>query len=265
MNILIIEDERSSADRLKRLVESIGPHRVVATLASNAETKAFFSKKQKSSHPQTNDIHLILSDIQLGDGLSFDSLASIPQTIPVIFITAFDNYAVQAFKFNSIDYLLKPIERSELESAIARLDPSVSTTSAVTQLLNSVKDVIRDGCVSPQLRYRERFLIPVFADEYMILPVSEVSHIAISEGIIRVYTMSGKGHPVNMTLEEIEGQLNPRRFMRVNRQFIVNAAAVSKLSTPLSGKLRIHLQHYPDIQLIVGKDKVSSVKHWLDA
>ena len=102
MRILIIEDEQSNADRLKRMLE--GEHEIVGVCASNAEVKAFFSDER---HAQ---VDLILSDIQLGDGLSFESLKTVPTAIPVIFTTAYDHYAVQAFQFNSIDYLLKPID-----------------------------------------------------------------------------------------------------------------------------------------------------------
>lgn len=108
MRILIIEDEQSSADRLRRMLES--EHKIVGVCASNAEVREFFADEV--------DVDLILSDIQLGDGLSFESLKSVPEAIPVIFTTAYDHYAVQAFRFNSIDYLLKPIDSEELHAAL---------------------------------------------------------------------------------------------------------------------------------------------------
>ena len=252
MRILIIEDEQSSADRLKRMLE--GEHEIVGVCASNAEVKGFFGDE---SH---TDVDLILSDIQLGDGLSFESLKTVPTAIPVIFTTAFDQYAVQAFQFNSLDYLLKPIDSEELQAALAKVKPMVnspSTTDAIVQLLASVK--------SQTIRYRERFLIPHRADEYLIVPVSDVSHITIRDGVVRLCTLDGKTHTLNMTLEEAESQLDPQRFIRVNRQFIVSAAAVSKLSTYFLGKMRIHVAAFPDIEIIVSKDKVATVKRWLDS
>ena len=257
MKILIIEDEQSSADRLRRMLE--GEHLVVGTCASNAEVKAFFAGEA--------DVDLILSDIQLGDGLSFESLRTVPSAIPVIFTTAFDHYAVQAFRFNSIDYLLKPIDSEELHAALAKVEVTLnsklstlnspSTTDAIAQLLESVKN--------QTIRYRERFLIPHRADEYLIIPVSDVSHITIRDGVVRMCTLDGKTHALNMTLEEAESQLDPQRFMRVNRQFIVSAAAVSKLSTYFLGKMRIHVAAFPDEEIIVSKDKVATVKRWLDS
>lgn len=263
MRILIIEDEQSNADRLKRMLE--GEHEMAGVCASNAEVRAFFADEAHA------DIDLILSDIQLGDGLSFESLKMVPTAIPVIFTTAYDQYAVQAFQFNSIDYLLKPFDSEELHAALGKVQSSLqakrasssamangpSTTDAIAQILASMN--------SGTIRYRERFLIPHKADEFLIVPVSEVSHITIRDGVVRLCTMNGKTHILNMTLEEAESQLDPQRFMRVNRQFIVNAAAVSKLSTYFLGKMRIHVAAFQDTEIIVSKDKVASVKRWLDS
>lgn len=253
MKILIIEDEQSSADRLQRMLE--GEHQIVDVCTSNAEVKAFFGDEH---HAQ---VDLILSDIQLGDGLSFESLKTVPTAIPVIFTTAYDHYAVQAFRFNSIDYLLKPIDSEELHAALERVQPTMvnglSTTDAIAQLLESVKN--------QSIRYRERFLIPHRADEFLIIPVSNVSHITIRDGVVRLCSLEGKYHTLNMTLEEVESQLDPQRFMRVNRQFIISAAAVQKLSTYFLGKMRIHMNAAPDEEIIVSKDKVATVKRWLDS
>ena len=248
MRILIIEDEQSSADRLQRMLE--GEHEIVGVCASNAEVKAFFAGEA--------DVDLILSDIQLGDGLSFESLCEVPASIPVIFTTAYDQYAVQAFRFNSLDYLLKPIDSEELHAALAKVKPSApSTTVAIAKLLESVKN--------QSIRYRERFLIPHRGDEFLIIPVSDVSHITIRDGVVRLCTLQGKHHSLNMTLEEAEAQLDPQRFMRVNRQFIISAVAVQKLSTYFLGKMRIHMTAAPDEEIIVSKDKVATVKRWLDS
>ena len=272
MRILIIEDEKSSADRLRRMLEgepmeqreqsdacissaesrqrkTEGQHEIVGICASNAEVRDFFAK-------DGSEVDLILSDIQLGDGLSFESLKSVPTAIPVIFTTAYDQYAVQAFQFNSIDYLLKPIDSEELQAALAKVKPN-STTDAIAQILASMN--------SNTIRYRERFLIPHRADEFLIVPVSDVSHITIRDGVVRLCTRDGKTHALNITLEEAENQLDPQRFMRVNRQFIVSAAAVSKLSTYFLGKMRIHIAAFPDVEVIVSKDKVATVKRWLDS
>ena len=255
IRILIIEDEQSSAQRLKRLLEASAIScEVIGMVESNAAAKTFLA----SEHPA---IDLILSDIQLGDGLSFDALRCAPAEIPVIFTTAYDQYAVQAFKFNSLDYLLKPVDEAELQAALekvrnARSEVATTSTDAIARLL----DTLGKGSI----RYRERFLIPHKADEYLIVPTVEVSHIAIKDGVVRLCSLSGKIHSLGMTLEEVEAQLDPQRFLRVNRQYIVSAAAVEKLSAWFQGKLRVHLKGYPDEEIIVSKDKAAIVKHWLD-
>lgn len=254
MNILIIEDEQNSALRLKRLVEGINDsYTVAAMVASNAEAKSFFA----SQHPV---IDLILSDIQLGDGLSFDALRCAPAGVPVIFTTAYDQYAVQAFKFNSLDYLLKPIDETELRTALQKVQ-TVNTTATSTDAITQLLDVLGKGSI----RYRERFLIPHKADEFLIIPASEVSHFVIQDGVVRLCTLSGVRHQLGMTLDEIESQLDPQRFMRVNRQYIVNASAVDKLSAWFQGKLRIFIKGFPDDEITVSKEKVSAVKRWLDS
>ena len=256
IRVLIIEDEQSSAQRLKRMLEASAiACEVIGMLESNAAAKTFFA----GEHPA---IDLILSDIQLGDGLSFEALRSAPADIPVIFTTAYDQYAVQAFKFNSLDYLLKPIDEAELQAALekvrnTRSEVAATSTEAIARLL----DTLGKGSI----RYRERFLIPHKADEYLIVPSSDVSHIAIKDGVVRLCTHSGKVHSLGMSLEEAEAQMDPQRFMRVNRQYIVSAAAVDKLSAWFLGKLRVHLKGYPDEEIIVSKDKAAVVKRWLDS
>lgn len=249
MKILIIEDEQNNADRLVRLVNDISPDaEIVAVLASNAEVEAFFQQTYKAPD-------VILSDIRLGDGVSFVGLKHAPQSVPVIFTTAYDQYALQAFKYNGLDYLLKPIDAEELRKALDKVvvEHSNTTTEDIRQLLASAGSI----------RYRERFLI-AFRDTFHVVPVSEMSHVGISDGIVHLYTTGGKSHLLNMTLDELEKQLDPERFMRVNRQYIVSAAAVEKLSAHFLGKMRVHLKGYPDTEVIVSREKVSSVKRWLD-
>lgn len=252
MNILIIEDEHSSAQRLQNILQN--KHKIVAVCASNQDVNNILANNTQ--------IDLILSDIQLGDGLSFQSLKNAPQAIPIIFITAYNQYAIQAFQFNSIQYLLKPVDPLELIEAIQKAQQlnkqhnNNSTTTAIAQILESVK--------TQNIRYRQRFLIPHRADEYLIIPVTNVSHITIRDGVVKLCTNNGTRHTLNMTLEEIEQQLDPQRFRRVNRQYIINAQAVQKLSTFFLGKMRIHMTIAPEEQIIVSKDKVATIKRWLD-
>lgn len=260
MRILIIEDEQNNANRLVRLLNEVCPEgEVIAVLSSNAEVISFF--KDDFTMPD-----VILADIQLGDGLSFEGLKSVPVSIPVIFTTAYDQYAVQAFKFNSIDYLLKPIAPEDLRQALQKVaenhfmlvnDNKIqypSSTDAIIRLLEQVSSI----------RYRERFLI-TYRDTYIVVPVSETSHIALNDGVVHLYTSTKKSYVLDLTLNELENQLDPVRFMRVNRQFIVNAAAVEKLSVWFKGKLGIFVKGYPEVNIIVSRDKSMAVRRWLDS
>lgn len=260
MRILIIEDEQNNANRLVRLLHEVCHEgEVVSVLTSNAEVKSYF--EEDIIKPD-----VILADIQLGDGLSFDGLKSAPASIPVIFTTAYDQYAIQAFKFNSIDYLLKPIDSEELHQALQKVAEDcyskteenqikyLSTTDAIARLLEQVSSIL----------YRERFLI-AYRDNYIVVPVTEVSYIGIGDGLVRLYTTTKKSYVLDLTLNDLEKQLDPVRFMRVNRQFIVKAAVVEKLSTWFLGKLRIHVKDYPDANIIVSRDKSMAVRKWLDS
>lgn len=254
MRILIVEDEQSSAEHIKRLILEIDSHHeIVEILKSNAEVRAFFAAPVA--------VDLILADIQLGDGLSFESLKSAPNDIPIVFTTAFDQYAVQAFKFNSIDYLLKPIDIKELSAVLNKVqslhrNDTVISTASLNQILSTV---------NRPSSYRERFLIPHHGEEYLVIPVCDVSLIGIADGVVCIYTKSGELYPINMTLDELIKQLDPVQFMRVNRQFIVHATDVQKLSALFFGKVCVHIKSYPDLEIVVSKDKAASVKRWLGA
>ena len=260
MRILIIEDEQNNANRLVRLLHEVSPElEVIVVLTSNAEVRSFF--KSDFTMPD-----VILADIQLGDGLSFDGLKNAPASIPIIFTTAYDQYAVQAFKYNSIDYLLKPIVPEELDKALQKVADDYSSKTEGNQIKHlSTTDVIARLLEQVStIRYRERFLIS-YRDTFIVVPVSETSHIGIKDGVVRLYTTTKKTYILDLTLNELENQLDPIRFMRVNRQLIVNAAVVEKLSTWFLGKLRIHLKEYPDASIIVSRDKSMAVRKWLDS
>lgn len=261
MRILIVEDERSSADRLCRLLTEIEEveTEVIGVAQSNAEAAAWFSG---------TDMHadLILADIQLGDGLSFEALSKAPSSIPVIFTTAYDQYAINAFRFNGIAYLLKPIDREELADALlnveARLKDAAASLSDRLSDTDQLQAILSALC-QRGMRYRERFLIN-FRDEMKVIPVSEISHIGLIEGSAYLYTLSGKQYCLTQTLEELDSQLNPEKFMRVTRQYIVNVDAVDSLVAHFLGKMHLRLRCYQDTDIIISRAKVPLVKKWLD-
>lgn len=148
-------------------------------------------------------------------------------------------------------------KKKNLNEEVRELNGTVSTTASLN---NWGMETSLSG---QHIRYRERFLI-AYRDTFITIPACEVSHIGIKDGVVHLYTIAGKTHTLNITLDELESQLDPTRFIRANRQFIVSATAIEKLSTFFLGKMRIHLKGYPNADIIVSRDKVAAIKRWLD-
>lgn len=238
MKILILEDEQRNAKRLIRLLNDIDRTFIVeGPLASIKETVEFFQSGK------TTD--LILADIRLTDGLSFEALKHAQATVPIIFTTAYDEYAVQAFKFNSFDYLLKPLDPDELEAAI---DKAVKAGKNYTdENLQQLFDALQKS----KFRYRERFLLP-YRDGYKTVRVSDINHIETENKV------------VNVSMDELEHQLNPDYFFRANRQYIINVEHVLFLGNYFGGKLIVRLKGYPKTEIQVSKEKAQRLKEWID-
>ncbi len=177
--------------------------------------------------------------------------------MPIIFTTAYDEYAVQAFKYNSFDYLLKPIDADELAAAIEKVGRSGRNTSdePLRQLFEALQ---QGGC-----RYRERFLLP-YRDGYKTVSVREINHIFTENKIVRLHLDDGTSESVSVSMDELERQLDPTRFFRANRQYIVCMESIRYLGNYFGGKLVLRLHHYPDAEIIVSKEKAQRLKEWID-
>ena len=251
MNILVIEDEKHNADRLIRLLEdTVEDARVHGPLASVAETRDFFRKAPA--------IDLILADIRLTDGLSFDGLQDIPDNVPVIFTTAYDEYALKAFNYNGIAYLLKPIEKDELVEAIEKSRRMFTPTSATKEIAEIYRLL-----QSRSEAYRQRFLI-ADKDGYITIPVADISYISTESGTTRLFMKNNKQYTVDMSLDDIDAQLDPAQFFRATRQQIVNISSVRRVSNWFNRRIKIIVAEYPDIEVVVGREKVVRLKQWLD-
>lgn len=251
MNILVIEDEKHNADRLIRLLEdTVEDVRVHGPLASVAETRDFFRK--------THAIDLILADIRLTDGLSFDGLQDVPDNVPVIFATAYDEYALKAFNYNGIAYLLKPIEKDELVEAIEKSRRMFALPSATREIAEIYRLL-----QSRSEAYRQRFLI-ADKDGYITIPVSDISYISTESGATRLFMKNKKQYTVDMSLDDIDTQLDPAQFFRATRQQIVNISSVRRVSNWFNRRIKIIVAEYPDIEVVVGREKVVRLKQWLD-
>lgn len=194
-HILILEDEQRNANRLVRLLKEIVPEARIDGPLVTIEAAAEFLRKAPASD-------LILADIRLSDGLSFEALKEAPPAVPIIFTTAYDEYAVQAFKYNSFDYLLKPIDADELAAAIEKVGRSGRNTSdePLRQLFEALQ---QGGC-----RYRERFLLP-YRDGYKTVSVREINHIFTENKIVRLHLDDGTSESVSVSMDELERQLDP--------------------------------------------------------
>lgn len=250
MKILILEDEPRSAKRLIRMLKDIDPMFVPeGSLGSIKETEAFFRSGKSSD--------LILADIRLSDGLSFEALKHAPSSVPILFTTAYDEYAVQAFKFNSFDYLLKPLDADELEAAIAK------ATKAGRNYTDENLRQLFDSLQKNQCRYRERFLLP-YRDGYKTVRVSDINHIETENKTVYLRLNNGTSEAVNVSMDELEQQLNPDCFFRANCQYIINIEHVLFLGTYFGGKLIVRLKGYPDTKITVSKEKAQRLKEWID-
>lgn len=247
-NILIIEDEHFNAERLKRMIYTVRPNsNVLTVLDSIAEAVQWLNENEKPD--------LIMMDIRLSDGLSFEIFEHIHIDIPVIFTTAFNEYAVKAFKYNAVDYLLKPIEEEELENALKKVDEIdflINNQRSIKSMLNTLM---------PK-EYRSRFLLP-FRDGYKTFLVSDVICFYLDLKIIKARLKNGSDIFPSQSLEALEQQLDPKYFFRANRQFIIHIDAVKDVLNYFNGKLKVVL-HNMDIEILVSKEKSKAFKDWLD-
>lgn len=247
--VLIIEDEKPNADRLERLIKSIRPNaQIVEVLDCICESVEWFETHEMPD--------VVMMDIRLSDGLSFEIFEKTSISCPIIFTTAYDEYAVKAFKYNSIDYLLKPVELDELERAFQKLEStsSVPEPASLANLLNYFQ---------PK-NFRTRFLLP-YRDGYKSLQISDISYFYSKLKITRAKLNNGTEEIIPLTMEELEEQLNPKDFFRANRQFIIHVDAIEQIHNYFNGKLKIDLKKSPeDMELIVSREKASLLKAWLD-
>ncbi len=247
--VVIVEDEKHAATHLQMLLEKHSIE-VVAHVDSVKNTA-----KWLANNPLPD---LLLMDIQLGDGLSFEVFDIIKVTCPVIFITAFNQYAIEAFKLNSIGYLLKPIDEDELVSALEKY-------SALHSVFNSdiVISQIEDAKIMMQADYKTRFVIKVGAHLKSIL-VSEVLYFYSQDKTTFVKTNDARSHILDYTLEQVQGLINPAHFFRISRKYLVGIDAIEDIVSFTNSRLLLQLKHLKDRDAIVSREKVSEFKAWLD-
>lgn len=251
MNVLILEDEQRNFNRLRLQLEEIDTtFHVEGPLANIQESVEWLR-----THPTPD---LILADIRLSDGLSFDILRQTAIPSPIIFTTAYDEYAIQAFKYNSFDYLLKPINSEELAEAINKVRRRTLSDTHGEDMRRLVEYMYRNN-----YRYRERFLL-LYRDGYISVQVKNISHIALKERTTLIFLNDGASMNISYSLDELESQLNPDIFFRANRQYLLHIDSIRNVSNYFNSRLKIHMKKYPDTEIIVSRERASALKEWLD-
>lgn len=247
---LIIEDELPAANRLARMLKALEEEVTVIKHIDSVEAAVDFLG---SAVP----VDLIFMDIQLADGISFDIFEQTKVTAPVIFTTAFDQYTLKAFKVNSIDYLLKPIEATELQQAVTKYSrlyhkKENDFSQKIQQLLLQVNSV----------RYKERLLIK--RGQQLSYLKTEAASCCYADGkLCYAVDFNGNRYLLENNLSQLEEQLSPQKFFRINRHLVVNIDAVSKVHTWLGGRLKLELTTAVSIDTVVSRERVNGFKEWL--
>jgi DNA-binding LytR/AlgR family response regulator len=250
MRILIIEDEAPAASRLTKLLKSIHDEIEVVGKLDSVEAGVRFLRTGES-------IDLIFMDIQLADGLSFDIFQQTQVKAPVIFTTAFDQYTLKAFKVNSIDYLLKPIDEKELEQAVEKyrqlyVQKEAGISDRIIKLVQEMNSV----------RFRERLLIK--RGQQLSYLKTEMTAYCYADGkLCYAVDFSNNKYLLESNLSQLEEQLQPNRFYRINRHLLVNIDSISKVHTWLGGRLKLELSPGTTAETVVSRERVNGFKEWL--
>ncbi len=251
MNILIIENETPAADKLIGILGKIDKSITVLGVCETVEET--INRLQQNPQPD-----LILMDIQLDDGLCFEIFETITVDIPVIFTTAYDEYMLKAFKVNSVDYLLKPVDEEQLKLALGKFKKHYYIDS------DPFKRDFKQLLYEFRNQYKSRFLVKI-GEKFRSVPVSEISHFYILERNVFLSDSQGKDYGVDYSLDQLHGTLDPHKFFRINRECIVNINAIGTMYNYSSSRLQMTLKNREKSQeFVVSRDKVSEFKRWID-
>lgn len=249
MKILVIEDEKRSFTRLKKLLLQIdSTYEIEGPIDSVEELKATLE--------HSTSYQLILSDIRINGGTSFDAFDEIKPIVPVIFITAYDEYALKAFQSNGIAYVQKPIEKEELEEAIQKALKLIAPQKDMENLLSLLKE-------GNKKKYRERFLVPK-GEQLQIINSYTINHFSIEGKNTVAYLEDGSTANINESMNDLESELDPAIFFRINRQCIINIDDIVNIEMTWNGKLKLQLRHFKDQVFEVSRERVTDLKNCLD-
>ncbi len=249
MNAIIIEDEKLSAEHLCNLLKKAD---------ENVNILAIFDSIRNSIAAFKNGIKadLLFVDIHLGDGLSFEIFSEIAIDTPIIFTTAYDDYALRAFKLNSIDYLLKPVGLEELQNALEKYKKH--NRNDYTLMLDNIANVYQ----SLKKQYKNRFMVRM-GENIVSVKTGDIAHFLFEDGIVLLATNSNHLYPVDYSLDQLESMLDPSEFFRINRKVIVNVNSIQKSGTYFNSRLKITTPLLLADNSIVSRERVADFKNWL--
>jgi len=251
MKVIIVEDEQLAAEHLTMLLERYDNSiKVLATLDSVKSAKRWL---EQNTAPE-----LAFFDIQLADGLSFEIFEQMDVQCSIIFTTAYDEYALKAFKVNSVDYLLKPVDLEELSGALAKFKRLSTSITPVPNL-----EAIQNALQMMQPEYKDRFLVKV-GQRLSSVPAEQVEYFFHENRLVWLMTTEGRKHPLDYSLEQLEGMLDPKRFFRINRKFIMSYESITEVVVFSNSRLKLSLQHEAKSSepVIVSRERVADFKLW---
>ena len=253
MNVLLIEDEHLAADKLEALLK-----RMDASINILSKIRSIESAVEWLGANESPD--LIISDIKLLDGLSFEIFKQVSFNKPVIFTTAYDQYAIKAFEVNSIDYLLKPVQMEHLKEAFEKLKNFRGEEGPSEKPdFSNLMEMIQSG----NKTYKSRFMIKV-GQKILAVPVEDVAYFYSQNKMTYLVTLAGKKYPLDHPLETIDPQLDPKNFIRANRQYIIGFKAIKEIHPYFKGRVKLDLSPQSEHDIVISSDKTRDFKRWLD-
>jgi DNA-binding LytR/AlgR family response regulator len=253
MNVVIIEDEHLTADRILTLLQGIDPEiRITAILDSVKSSVQWFLQHEKPD--------LVFMDIQLADGLSFEIFDQVRMDCPVIFLTAYQEYAIKAFKVNSVDYLLKPVSEEEMRIALTKYRQYFSLRQGPPHIEKELLESIRQMISSP---YKSRFMVKVGERIRSVETKDILYFFSLQKGTF-MHTNENRNYVIDFTLDALTDLLDPVQFHRINRQYIISHTAISELITLSGSKLKVNLLHSDDKEIYISRERIQPFKQWLD-
>ena len=250
MKVIIIEDEQLSADYLKNILKRIDSTIEVASVIDSV-------KKSVEEFEKGIDADLLFVDIHLADGLSFDIFNQINIETPIIFTTAYDEYALKAFKLNSIDYLLKPIGIDDLKKSLDKY-----TKLTIPQNKSQISELSE---IYHQLNksHKNRFMVKM-GETIVSVKTEEINHFISEDGVVLLSTNLNKRYAIDYNLDQLETMVDPNLFFRINRKVIIHLNSIQKVGSYFNSRLKIHSDKIEDEACIVSRDRVNDFKKWLD-